>query len=125
MTKAKAYSGVLTVCFNLCKCGTYLKTGGDSLWLNHLQSSKILLNVEILAITCPICSSTKDVEGGLQTLNQAKPSSNALFAQYRVAAQEHLLDAATERAGKGLVFAHRFYGEQAVKQKHLNINNSM
>lgn len=56
--------------------------------------------------TCAICSSAQDVEGGLQMLKQFEASSNGLFAQYRVAAQEHFLDAATKRAGKGLVFPH-------------------
>lgn len=81
-----------------------------------------VLDNKVTVPTCAICSGAQDVEGGLQTLNQAELSSNALFAQYRVAAQEHFLDAATKRAG--LVFAHRFYGEQAVRHKHLKINNS-
>lgn len=91
---------------------------------SEITVSRVLDN-KVTVPTCAICSGAQDVEGGLQTLNQAELSSNALFAQFRVAAQEHLLDAATKRAGKGLVFAHRFYGEQAVRHKHLNVNNSM
>lgn len=68
--------------------------------------------------TCAICNGAQDVEGGLQTLNQAKPSSNVLFAQHRVAAQEHFLDAATKGAGKGLVLPPRFYPEQVETQQH-------
>lgn len=66
-----------------------------------------LSDVLIPMLTCAICSSAQDVEDGLQTLSQAELSSNVLFAQYRVAAQENLLDAATKRAGKGRVFPHR------------------
>lgn len=57
--------------------------------------------------TCAICSSAQDVEDGLQTLDQAEPSSDALFAQHRVAAQENLLDAAAKGAGEGRLLPHR------------------
>lgn len=73
--------------------------------------------------TCAVCSSGEDVEGGLQTLNQAEPRGDTLLAQHRVAAQEHFLDAATKRAGKGLVLpSHRFYPEQVETHKHFNIS---
>lgn len=62
--------------------------------------------------TCAICSSAQDVEDGLQTLNQAEPSSDALLAQDRVAAQENLLDAAAKRAGKGRVLPHRLWQQE-------------
>lgn len=90
----------------------------------EIPVSHVLRNM-VTVPTCAICSSAQDVEGGLQTLKQLEPSSNALFAQYRVAAQEHFLDAAAKRAGNGLVFPPRFYREQAVTHKHLNINNGV
>lgn len=68
-----------------------------------------LISCPVAVPTCVIRSSAQDVEGGVQTLNQAEPSSDVLFAQYRVAAQQHFLDAATKRASKVRVVPHRFY----------------
>lgn len=67
---------------------------------SEISVSHVLKN-RVTVLTCAICSSAQDVEGSLQTLNQAEASSNAFFAQDGVAAQEHFLDAATKRAGKG------------------------
>lgn len=88
---------------------------------SEVSVSYVLKNM-VPVPTCAIWNSAEDVEGGLQTLNQAEPRSNTLFAQHRVAAQEHFLDAATKRAGKGLVLPHRFYPEQVETHKHLNIS---
>lgn len=88
---------------------------------SEVSVSCVLKNM-VPAPTCAICNSAEDVDCGLQTLNQAEPRSKTLFAQHRVAAQEHFLDAATKRAGKGLVLPHRFYPEQVETHKHLNIS---
>lgn len=82
-------------------------------------------DVLVAVPTCAICSSAQDVEDGLQALNQAEASSDALFPQYRVAAQENLLDAATKGAGEGRVFPHRLCQQEQFTNHHTyNLSNS-
>lgn len=45
---------------------------------SEISVSDVLKNM-VTVPTCAICNSAQDVEGGLQMLNQAEPSSNALF----------------------------------------------